>query len=129
MIKVIGTIMLILLFYACASVGNLKHNSLEGAYYLINSIDSINNWYMIYAARNDSLFKIVVQKESTTSYECKKIIKVEGRYKLTLHPRKKEILKIHGFIVNPINCLDVQCYTYDDKTEICIEPKKGIYDL
>ncbi|WP_454881510.1 hypothetical protein [Sphingobacterium detergens] len=129
MMKVIGSIILILLFCACASMGSLRHKSQKGPYYIIDSIDSINNWYTIYASKNDSIFKIVVHKELDANYECKKMIEVGTCYKLVLHSRKKEVLKINGIIVNPVNNLDVQCYTYDDNTEICIEPKKGIYDL
>lgn len=128
MIKLIGSIMLILFFF-CASFAAMNYRPQKRSYYLIDSIDSINNWYTIYATRIDSIFKIVVQKEPEANYKCKKIIKVGAWYKLALHSRKNGVLKINGITVNPMNYLDVQCYTYDDKTAICIEPKRGIYDL
>ena len=88
--------------------------------YLITAIDSINNWYTIYAAKKDSVYKIVVPKERENR-ACKKTITVGASYKLLLMSRRGPF--------DPINYLDVSCYGYDDKTTICIDVKQGIYDL
>jgi hypothetical protein len=96
--------------------------------YIIKSIDSVNNWYTIYATKNDSSYKIVVKKENQ-NLGCKRVITVGQSCNLVLHSRKNEVLAINGVKIKPVNSLDVQCYTYDETTNICIEPKKGIFDL
>jgi hypothetical protein len=96
--------------------------------YLIKSIDSVNNWYTIYAIKMDSTYKIVVKKEKL-DLKCKRVIMVGESYRLELHSRKNEVPVINGIKISPINSLDIECYTYDENTVICIDPKKGIYDL
>jgi len=96
--------------------------------YLIKEIRSKNSWYIIYAQKQDSLYKIVVGKENKIDTSCKKIT-VGKYYNLDLKSRRANAPEIGGVKLQPVNYLDVDCYAYDEKTEICIEPKKGIYDL
>ncbi len=103
--------------------------SQSNSLYSIRAIDSINNWYVIYATKKDTNYKIVVKKENYHISECKKKIEVGRSYNLELHSRKNEAPEINGVKIKPVNSLDVQCYTYDEATVICIEPNKGIYDL
>ena len=127
--KIIAAVLILILLSACANSkisGNIPQND---SLYSIKAIDSVNNWYMIYAKRGDSVYKIVVKKENYQNYDCQQTIKIGRSYKLELHSRKNAVLEINGIKINPVNPLDVQCYTYDENTNICIEPKKGIYDL
>lgn len=127
--KILGSAMLIfVLLYSCAKSKNLSNIPQTDLLYSIKSIDSINNWYTIYAIKNDSSYKIVVKKESQ-NLECKRAIVIGQSYNLALHSRKNEVPEINGVKIKPVNSLDIQCYIYDEITNICIEPKKGIYDL
>ena len=99
-----------------------KYNS-----YKITKIDSINDWYVIYAKRGKNVYKIVSKKEKNCSDSLK--IKVGNAYKFHLISRKHNPLKIGNIVVKPQNSLDIQCYSYDKDTEICIEIENGIYDL
>lgn len=130
MIKTIGSAILILaMLCSCASSRIQKNMSQSDSLYLVKKIDSINNWYTIYAAKNDSSFKIIVKKQDHQNLQCKRMIRVGQLYNLVLHSRKNEVPEINGVKIKPVNSLDIQCYTYDEATSICIEPKKGIYDL
>ena len=93
--------------------------------YEIYRIDSINDYYLIYAKRGDSLFKIVSKKEVA---DKKKEIKVNKSYPLKLHSRRENSPTIGGVKLEPVNYLDVECYGYDKNTTICIE-RDSINDL
>ena len=51
--------------------------------FVVNKIDSISDCYLIYARRNDTLFKIISQKK--TSQSCNRIV-VNSRYAFSLVP-------------------------------------------
>lgn len=97
--------------------------------YLIKKIKSVNNWYVIYATKKDSIYKIIVEKEGTDTFPCREQVRVGEYYNLVLHSRKMNPPMINGIILRLANSLDIQCYQYDKETEFCIEPRKGIYDL
>lgn len=124
--------MRLLLFLIVVFVVSCKNSKLtnkaQNLSYLVKKIDSKNNWHIIYASKQDTLFKIIVGKEINTPYDCDKI-KVGEYYNFKLHSRKQSPLEINGVKVQPVNQLDIQCYAYDKETSICTEPKKGIYDL
>ena len=95
--------------------------------YQIVKIDIINDWYIIYAVRNDNKYKIVSSKNNSLTF-CNKIS--EGNsYILKLASRSENAPTINGVKLTPINPCSVQCYSFDSKTDICIEPENGIYDL
>ena len=128
--KVLGSIILIFtLWCSCTSSKHLSTEVQGDSLYRIKAIASINNWYTIYATKKDSTYKIVVKKEDQQNLRCKKMIRVGQFYSLVLHSRKDEIPEINGVKIKPVNSIDVQCYAYDEHTNICIEPKKGVYDL
>lgn len=118
----------LIVVFAVSCKNSKLTNQAKDLSYLVKKIDSKNNWHIIYASKQDSLFKIIVEKEINTTYNCDKI-KVGGYYNFKLHSRKVEVVEINGVKVQPVNHLDIQCYSYDKETSICIEPKKGIYDL
>jgi hypothetical protein len=114
--------------HSCFASKALNKMSKNDSLYLIKSIDSVNNWYIIYAIKMDSTYKIVVKKEKP-DLKCKRVIMTGESYRLELHSRKNEVPVINGIKISPINRLDIQCYTYEENTVICIDPEKGIYDL
>jgi hypothetical protein len=91
--------------------------------YLIKNIHSVNNWNIIYASKQDSLYKVITPKESTSPPNCRRLVKGHY-YNLILHSRRTNPAIINGIKVAPVNYLDVHCYNYDEQTTICIEPKK-----
>lgn len=92
--------------------------------YSIYKIDSINNYYLIYARKNDSIYKIVSKKEKME--DCKKI-KLGKKYNLELQSLKSQTPVIDGVKISPVNYLDINCFTFEDNTQICKE--EGVYDL
>jgi len=121
-------LLFIIVVFAVSCKTSKLTNQANDLSYLVKKINSKNNWHIIYASKQDSLFKIIVGKETNTTYNCDKI-KVGEYYNLKLHSRKSEVVEINGVRVQPVNLLDIQCYTYNKETTICIEPQKGIYDL
>ena len=93
----------------------------------VYKIDKENDYYLIYAKKKDSLYKIVSKNESPIS-DCNKI-KINNYYDFKLHSRRENSPTIGGIKLNPVNYLDIQCYTYDKDTKICIDIKNGIFDL
>ena len=95
----------------------------------ITGIDSIHNWYIIYAKKTDGNCKIVVEKAQQKPQNGKQKIVVGNSYTLLVFSRRKHPPVINGIEVAPQNFLDVPCQTYDDSTQICIEPHSGYYEL
>jgi hypothetical protein len=121
-------IWLMLCLFSCSVHQPETGDKNDNKSYLIKKIVSKNDWLVVYAEKQDSLFKIVVGNESSQPNNCKKI-KVGETYFLNLKSRRKNAPEIGGVKLNPINYLDIECFAYDENTEICIEPEKGIYDL
>lgn len=130
-------ILLTLIFFSCFSSKNMTQNDISK--YQIKKITIKNSWYIIYAKKKDSLYKIVTQKkEDDNDNSCEEII-VGKYYNLELKSRRENIPTIGGVKLKPVNYLDVEsfsynrdgveCYSYDKKTEICTDPTKGIYDV
>lgn len=101
---------LLILVIAC-SCSVIKNN--YSNVYNIEKIDSIDNFYLIYAKRNDSIFKIVSPKQN---HDGRRKILVGRNYSLLLKPR---IIK--GTIYSSINYWDTRCFNYGDSTTICLE--------
>jgi hypothetical protein len=112
---------------SCSSA-NTSAQGTSDSEYRIKKIKSKNSWYIIYAEKQDKQYKIVVGKDNEGGEKCQEI-KVGKSYKLDLISRRDNAPEIGGVKLQPANHLDVQCFSYDEKTEVCIEPKKGIYDL
>lgn len=117
-------ILISLLILSCASSRELNQDYSE---YRIEKIISKNSWYIVYATKQDTLYKIVTAANETNE-DCSKIA-VGKRYELDLKSRRENAPEVNGTKLQPVNYLDIQCFSYDTETEICIEPKKGIYDL
>lgn len=126
--RILATLILIFLFYSCHSLKTSTDYNNGHSSYLVKKIKSKNDWHLIYAVKNDSMYKIVVKKEVIKNQECRKII-VGQYYDFVLHSRRENAPEINGIKIVPVNSLDIECFAYDNKTSICIEPKKGIDDL
>lgn len=83
--------------------------------YKVYKIDSINNYYLIYAKKGHTLFKIISKKES--SKKCNRI-KVNKVYKFQLH----SILTVNGRSVIPANqIMELSGWRIDQSTTIDFE--------
>ena len=122
------TIILILtIICSCRNSKNVSSTDKVGLFKIIK-VGSLNNWHIIYATKNDTLFKIVSKKEKNVDSNCNKINGGQY-YNLKIHSRKENPPEINGIKLSPVNYIDITCYSFDANTSICIEPKKGIYDL
>ena len=124
--KIIVTLLLVIAsMTGCSqSKSAMNINYSENFRYKVTRIDSINNWYLIYAVKGDTTYKIVSRKEG--KQECNKI-SVGDYYRFILHSRKNSSPMIGGVRIVPQNHLDISCYSYDENTRICLE--EGVYDL
>lgn len=88
--------------------------------YTVYKIDSINTWYLIYAKRNDSLYKIVSKKEN--SENCNRI-KINSKYYFKLvswFPSNAP----QNLNISTKNIPHLAGYGFDDSTTIMLE--KGL---
>lgn len=123
------SLFLILCFFLTVSCAILNTDNVDkkDIRYKVTKLDTINDWYVIYAKRGRNNYKIVSKKDDACSDSLK--IKVGKSYKLRLISRKQNPPKIGNIVIKPQNSLDIQCYSYDEDTEICIKLENGIDDL
>jgi hypothetical protein len=104
---------------------NIKRNSIQSVVqnYRVFKIDSLDNYYLIYVRKSDSIFKIVSKKESLKLDH--KIIEVNKEYKLKLYS-----IWNNGIVVGSTNILmgQIDCLSFEKDTYICIE-RDSINDL
>lgn len=93
--------------------------------FTVRKIDSINNYYLIYAKRDNKWFKIVSKKENDMRTNR---IKINNDYKFSLHSIWNQKIMIGGINVSPSQTPHVTCLGFDEKTAICIE-RDSINDL
>ena len=96
--------------------------------YRIERITKKNNWYFIYASRNDSLFKIVSKRTAD-----------KGKYtrydKIRRHKKYHLILESYSDNAPVVNGVKVVIPGYtggfclDSCTTVMLEPRNGIWDL
>lgn len=92
--------------------------------YKVYKIDSIHNYYLIYAKREDTLYKIVSEK--APKINCKQI-QINHQFPFILHGRIAD-RQASKFRLSPEASLLVNCFSYDDSTSICVE-RDTINDL
>lgn len=96
--------------------------------YRIERITKKNNWYFIYASRNDSLFKIVSKRTAD-------IGKYTRHDKIRRHKKYHLILKSYSDNAPVVNGVKVVIPGYaggfclDSCTTVMLEPRNGIWDL
>jgi len=117
-------ISVIIVVYGCSTTNYNKYKKDEGKKYFISKIDSINNYYLIYAETDDSIFKIVSEKNNVLK-NCD-VIKLENSYNLSLISYRESALKVFGKNTIP---LTIQGFGVDENTVIKLEPEKGILDI
>lgn len=108
----------VLLIFFCSSIGTAQVIREKPDYLLkINRVNDIKSYYIIYAQRNDSIFKIISKKQENTNNPCEKI-EIGKSYLLNL----KVIFphdSIFGFkIMNP---LDVRGMELEGGVSVIIE--------
>ncbi len=108
------------------SGNNEKDSQYKQDDYQICKIDSIKNWYLIYAVRNDSIFKIASMKK--THEECERII-IGKKYNFLLQKRLENVLSSNGLKMLPINYLHIEEQNFNDSTDIFIKYEEGVYGI
>jgi hypothetical protein len=122
-----------LIIFSCSSKKIAQSKIKEGGQkiakaselYKVYKIDSINNYYLIYAKRKDSLYKIVSKKQVTSN--CANI-SLNQEYTFSLTSIWNQKIIIEGRNVSPSVTPHVTCLSFDDSTKICLE-KDSINDL
>ena len=113
--KTILSTIIVLLSLITLSGKNLYINKTS---YSVYKIDSINNYYLIYAKANDTLYKIISRKEIIVATRK---IKIGKRYKFKLHSIWDQDIFINGLNASPRFVPHVTCLGFDSITDICIE--------
>lgn len=108
-------ILILFCLMACACTV-FKSGYQKGHLYSVYKIDSINNYYLIYARSNDSLYKIVSKKSTNTHGDY---IRINKRYPFQLHSMLSTF-KINGVSITP-QTMNVNCFSFDKETSICLE--------
>lgn len=114
------TLFFIVLLVSCFSVS--KKNKLSRPdYYRVAKLDSINNYYIIKAVRNDSVFNIVSKKEK----EKKCLNKIlEGKtYTLNLRSIFKDVQPI----ILKNNLYHITSWAIDDSLSVRIDSLRYYY--
>lgn len=124
--------------FSCSITKKPLISESNGGTYLVEKIDKNNSWFIIYAKKADTLYKIISFSENNLNLNCKKIY-VGGRYDFNLISKNDNIPTVNGIKLIPMNYLDVKgnvierngvkCFVIDKKTTICVEPKLGIHDI
>ena len=103
---------------SCSSnLTKMSNSTLEAEGYKVYKIKSVENYYLIYAKKNDSLYKIISKKESIAN--CNEI-KKNGIYDFKLQAILKNRFKNTKF-PKPMNDLDITCFTFEGGIKICRE--------
>jgi len=113
----------ILFLPACAKKTVQQGSSIG---YKIKKIQNKNSWYVIYAERGDTLYKIISKNDNNILADYEKI-KIGLSYKIDIFSIKDTSPYIGGVKIAPVGYTG--CFQFDDKTNICLEPQKGIYEL
>lgn len=110
---------LIILFVSCVStrVSNIHPKKNNESLYKVYKIDSINSYYLIYAKMGKSIYKIVSKKEEFMGLNR---IQRNRYYYFKLHSSMAN-RQIGNTVILPQNSLLVNCFSYDDTTQICLE--------
>ena len=116
--KALLSILLLLSLLACVNktVVNNRSTKNSGKFKIVK-IDSVNNWYLIYAKKDHSMYKIVSQKSFVAIAAIK--IKKKHSYFLEL---KSVMGNIHYGDHKFVGVVD--CIRFDSITSICIERPK-----
>lgn len=124
------SILACVIFFSCGKkiynpVNQTEQNLAKNdSLYEIYKIDSINTFYIVYAKKNGTKFKIVSKKAN--SARCNKIL-VGSSYSLKLKSILKQEIKLGDKTISSSSNLLVTCFTFEENTKICRE--EDITDL
>lgn len=93
----------ILVFILCTTA----YASAQVPMYKVNKIKSVGKFYVIYAVKGDSAYKIVSKKE-----------KIDDGTRI----RKNESYPFKVSTIKSLAGPEVDCFSFDEKTAICKEP-------
>lgn len=113
-IRILALIILIIAMSFCAP---LRRTIDHKAYYTVTKLDSIGNYYLIYAMRNDSTFQIASEK--TRVVNCDQL-KVNSKYLFEL---KSRIFtgEVNGRKITTATNDLVKCVGLDRDTIVCFD--------
>lgn len=97
----------------------------DALFYNVYKIDSVNNYFLIYAKKNNSHYKIVSEKKEL---KCKEKIRINAGYRFSLQSIWTQEIWIGNINVSPSLTPHVTCLAFNDSTTICIE-RDSINDL
>jgi len=120
MLKLFKYITLFIFIISCKQLKIEKRQSINQDFYKISKIDSINNVYLIYAKKKDSIFKILSLKEDFSNFNK---IEVGKSYDFKLKSLLR-IKKLFGLEIIDYNVAGIDFYG----TTIAIE-QDSINDL
>jgi hypothetical protein len=92
--------------------------------YLLKEIQKKNTWYILYAEKKDTLYKIISRDENPPKERSEKLL--IGNYYTFQLQSYYEKTRINGALI-PVGFTG--CHKFDRETAICLEPQKGIFDL
>ncbi len=94
-----------------------------GKEYKVYKIDSIDNFYLLYAKSGNWSYKIISKKENQT--KCNNVIQVSEKYDFNLKDAKLVTVGT-GDSTRNVYLFNVSCLVYNDTTEICIEKSSNL---
>lgn len=123
-------VLLSIILLSCSYSKNIQSNKIaavntDSTLYKVYKIDSLNNYYLIYAKKQNNLYKIVSKKEVLLGNDK---VKVGGKYDLKLSSIWTAKIMVGGVNASPSITPHVTCLSFDDSTRICIE-RDSINDL
>lgn len=121
--KKIFFLIIVLDIFSCTHTKNVNIIPLDNSIHFtgnnlfnIYKIDSINSYYVIYAKKNSTIYKIVSKKEILP--DCSRIYSGKG-YTLNLISIWNKQNKIGEVEITP--SAHINCKSLDDSTKVCIE--------
>jgi hypothetical protein len=118
LMALLGTVLLV--------SSNTQNNKCTQTSYTVIRLDSINDWYLIYVSRNDSVFKIASVKHKNCRYEE---ISIGNKYNLLLRKRLENVLSDGGLRLLPMDYLRVYGAKFDLETEVFVFREEGVFGL
>ncbi|NOY47694.1 MAG: hypothetical protein GXO84_05780 [Chlorobi bacterium] len=120
---------LLIIFLAITSCKSFKTNQKNDliikSAYIVYKIDSINNFYLIYAKDKKQRYKIISKKIAI--YNCNKI-KLDSSYSFNLKLLSVVSKPTGNEKIIPVNYMDMErCVQIDNETEIYTEPSIEVY--
>ena len=117
-----------ILYFLCGTLllGACNSTFYKDSGYQISKIDSVNDYYFIYATKNEKLYKIVSSKEK--HIKGKKIL-VGKKYNFDLKSIWNQPILINGVNIIPASLPNINCIGLDDSTTMCLERENSINDI